>query len=315
MCFHDEHGRLRSVPATWTSVVEPDPLLTIAAATSGSEVGVRSACRALTFTRDAEVSTSATVEKIEPPSFSSIRPADCSTSRPRAWLESSSGTITVSPSGMSATASAGLEARVPFLDHEVVELAARIPPELKIRGGGKWVLKEGARRLIPADVIDRPKGYFPVPALKHLHGPYLDLVADALHSTAARDRGLFTESEVSRLLADPNGNLTRQTDARGQRICFYYDALDRLTGKHYRTDDACPASPPIAVAYYYDQGTNGKGLRTGIQNWNELILWQFDARGLDVRCLELQRVGTGGPRTLRRRGGRLTGRSDRWARA
>ncbi|HEX9766172.1 MAG TPA: N-acetylglutaminylglutamine amidotransferase, partial [Nitriliruptorales bacterium] len=59
----------------------------------------------------------------------------------------------------------GLEARVPFLDHEVLELAGRIPPALKLAQEGKGVLKEAARRVIPDDVIDRPKGYFPVPAL------------------------------------------------------------------------------------------------------------------------------------------------------
>jgi asparagine synthase (glutamine-hydrolysing) len=50
----------------------------------------------------------------------------------------------------------GLEARVPFLDHELVELAGRIPAEHKVRDGGKWVLKEGARKVIPSAVIDRP---------------------------------------------------------------------------------------------------------------------------------------------------------------
>ena len=47
-----------------------------------------------------------------------------------------------------------------------------------------------------------------MPALKHLEGPYLELVDDALHSAAARDRGLFADAEVARLLANPNGNLT-----------------------------------------------------------------------------------------------------------
>ena len=65
----------------------------------------------------------------------------------------------------------GLEGRVPFLDHELVELAATCPPELKTAHHGKGVLKQAARRVIPADVIDRPKGYFPVPALTHLEGP------------------------------------------------------------------------------------------------------------------------------------------------
>jgi asparagine synthase (glutamine-hydrolysing) len=102
----------------------------------------------------------------------------------------------------------GLEGRVPFLDHELVELAATCPPELKTAHGGKGVLKQAARRVIPAEVIDRPKGYFPVPALTHLEGPYLDMVRDALYAPEAKERGLFRPESVDRLLADPNGRLT-----------------------------------------------------------------------------------------------------------
>ncbi|WP_019969699.1 N-acetylglutaminylglutamine amidotransferase [Mycobacterium sp. 141] len=102
----------------------------------------------------------------------------------------------------------GLEGRVPFLDHELVELAATCPPELKTAHGGKGVLKQAARRVIPAEVIDRPKGYFPVPALTHLEGPYLDMVRDALYAPEAKERGLFRPEAVDRLLADPNGRLT-----------------------------------------------------------------------------------------------------------
>jgi asparagine synthase (glutamine-hydrolysing) len=109
----------------------------------------------------------------------------------------------------------GLEARVPFLDHELVELAAQCPPELKLAQDGKGVLKQAARRVIPSDVIDRPKGYFPVPALKYLHGPYLDLVRSALHAPAARERGLYRDEYVDRLLADPNSDLT---PLRGNRL-------------------------------------------------------------------------------------------------
>jgi asparagine synthase (glutamine-hydrolysing) len=102
----------------------------------------------------------------------------------------------------------GLEARVPFLDHELVELAAACPPELKLAEGGKGVLKQVGRRVIPTEVIDRPKGYFPVPALTHLQGPYLDLVREALYAPEAKQRGLFRADAVNRLLADPNGSLT-----------------------------------------------------------------------------------------------------------
>ena len=102
----------------------------------------------------------------------------------------------------------GLEGRVPFLDHDLVELAATCPPHLKTAHEGKGVLKQAARQVIPADVIDRPKGYFPVPALTHLEGPYLDLVRDALYAPAAKERGLFRPEAVERLLSDPNGKLT-----------------------------------------------------------------------------------------------------------
>ena len=102
----------------------------------------------------------------------------------------------------------GLEGRVPFLDHDLVELAATCPPELKVAHGGKGVLKEAARRVIPAEVIDRPKGYFPVPALTHLEGPYLDMVRDALYAPVAKERGLFDTGAVDALLAEPNGRLT-----------------------------------------------------------------------------------------------------------
>jgi asparagine synthase (glutamine-hydrolysing) len=102
----------------------------------------------------------------------------------------------------------GLEARTPFLDHELVELAATCPPGLKLAHGGKGVLKEASRGLVPDAVIDRPKGYFPVPALSHLEGPVVELVADALRSDAARARGLFREDVVEAMLADPNAHRT-----------------------------------------------------------------------------------------------------------
>ncbi|RYZ09829.1 MAG: N-acetylglutaminylglutamine amidotransferase [Myxococcales bacterium] len=98
----------------------------------------------------------------------------------------------------------GLEGRVPFLDHELVELAARCPPELKLAQGGKGVLKEAARALLPAAVIDRPKGYFPVPGIRHLEGDLLSLVRDALLSQPARDRGIFRPDFITTLLDEPN---------------------------------------------------------------------------------------------------------------
>lgn len=102
----------------------------------------------------------------------------------------------------------GLEARVPFLDHELVELAARIPPEEKLRDGGKGILKDVARKVVPSAVIDRKKGYFPVPQLKYIAGPYLDMIRDTLHSQKARERGLFRDSYLDRLLDKPSEHIT-----------------------------------------------------------------------------------------------------------
>jgi asparagine synthase (glutamine-hydrolysing) len=102
----------------------------------------------------------------------------------------------------------GLEARVPFLDHEFVELVASIPPSLKLSDGGKGVLKRASRGIVPDAVIDRTKGYFPVPAIRQLEGPYLDRVRAALTDPAARRRGLFDPATVERMLADPNSART-----------------------------------------------------------------------------------------------------------
>jgi asparagine synthase (glutamine-hydrolysing) len=122
----------------------------------------------------------------------------------------------------------GLEARVPFLDHELVETAARVPAELKVKGGGKYILKEVARSVIPEAVIDRPKGYFPVPALKYIRGEYLDLVTDILTSRAAIERGLFNRDYVDMLLANPEEHIT---PLRGSKL-WQLTVLEYWLQKH-----------------------------------------------------------------------------------
>jgi asparagine synthase (glutamine-hydrolysing) len=103
----------------------------------------------------------------------------------------------------------GLEARVPFLDHELVELAAACPPELKLKHGGKGILKEISRGRIPDAVIDRPKGYFPMPALKYVRGEFYDFMADTLNSQASLERGIFNRQYVDKLLKEPEKHFTR----------------------------------------------------------------------------------------------------------
>jgi asparagine synthase (glutamine-hydrolysing) len=103
----------------------------------------------------------------------------------------------------------GLEARVPFLDHELVEVAAAMPPHLKLGDGGKPVLRQIARGRLPDAVLDRPKGYFPVPALKFVRGEFLGFMRDILGSRAARERGLYRPDYLQRLLDAPDQHFTR----------------------------------------------------------------------------------------------------------
>jgi asparagine synthase (glutamine-hydrolysing) len=121
----------------------------------------------------------------------------------------------------------GLEARVPFLDHELVELAMQMPPELKLREGGKYPLKAIARGLVPDAIIDRPKGYFPVPALKYLRGEALDLMRDTLNSRASRERGLFDRAYIEKLLADPDAWMTPIGGAELRHAAFLEMWLQR----------------------------------------------------------------------------------------
>lgn len=69
--------------------------------------------------------------------------------------------------------------------------------------------------MIPNEVIDRPKGYFPVPALKYLDGEYLEFVQDALARPAARERELFRDDYLNRLMDQPKKHIT---PLRGSKV-------------------------------------------------------------------------------------------------
>ncbi|WP_422911716.1 N-acetylglutaminylglutamine amidotransferase [Pseudomonas sp. MAC6] len=121
----------------------------------------------------------------------------------------------------------GLEARTPFLDYRLAELSARIPGRFKLPDGGKHVLKEAARKVIPSAVIDRPKGYFPVPGLKHLEGATLGWVRDLLLDPS-QDRGLFNPAMLDRLLSNPHSQLT---PLRGSKL-WQLAALNLWLNEH-----------------------------------------------------------------------------------
>lgn len=142
----------------------------------------------------------------------------------------------------------GLEARVPFLDHEFVELAATCPPQLKLAHGGKGVLKQASRTLLPSAVIDRTKGYFPVPGIRHLSGGVLDLVGDALHSQAARERGLYRADALTRLFADPNGIRTTLGSNELWQVAMLELWLQQIqSGSAARTNTALRANTALGA--------------------------------------------------------------------
>ena len=109
----------------------------------------------------------------------------------------------------------GLEARVPFLDHELVELAMQMPTKFKLAEDGKYMLKKIARGLLPDKVIDRKKGYFPVPALKYVRGEFLEFMREILNSDSCQQRGLFQRDYVNKSLKDPEDY---KTPLRGSKL-------------------------------------------------------------------------------------------------
>ena len=102
----------------------------------------------------------------------------------------------------------GLEARVPFLDHDLIEASAKIDPRLHLKRNGKNILKVISDNLLPKDIISRKKGYFPMPALKYIRGEYYDFVCDILNSRKCNNRNLYNRKYIEKLLKMPNNYKT-----------------------------------------------------------------------------------------------------------
>ncbi len=102
-----------------------------------------------------------------------------------------------------ASMAQGLEVRAPLLDTKVVEFAAALPGEYKLKGlTTKYLLKAAARQWLPDEIIDRPKKGFGVPIAQWLRGPLRDMAHDLLHPTKLQREGFFNVPEVTRLLAE-----------------------------------------------------------------------------------------------------------------
>jgi asparagine synthase (glutamine-hydrolysing) len=106
-----------------------------------------------------------------------------------------------------------LECRVPLLDHELVELAARMPEEVKIRGGRlKHAMKEAVSGLLPRDILERKKRGFGTPMGAWLKGELAPLVRGLLSDSIVKSRGLLQFPAVQELIASHEANRIDGTD-------------------------------------------------------------------------------------------------------
>jgi asparagine synthase (glutamine-hydrolysing) len=94
-----------------------------------------------------------------------------------------------------------LEARSPFMDYRIAELAFRMPGEVKLRGGeSKAVLKRVAESLLPHNIVHRPKQMFSMPVGDWFRGPLRDVVRDVLCCDRSSERGIFEPAKISQML-------------------------------------------------------------------------------------------------------------------
>lgn len=97
-----------------------------------------------------------------------------------------------------ASMAISLEARVPLLDHRLVEFAWTLPTSLKIRDGrGKWLLRQVLHRYVPRDLVDRPKSGFAIPLADWLRGPLREWAGDLLSTTSIKRTGLIDPAPVA----------------------------------------------------------------------------------------------------------------------
>jgi asparagine synthase (glutamine-hydrolysing) len=112
-----------------------------------------------------------------------------------------------------ASMAVSLETRVPFLDHRVADVAARIPMSMKLRGRtGKWIVREILGRHLPPALFERPKSGFSMPIREWLSGDLRDWAEDLLEPSRMRQEGFF---EVDRVQDFWRDNLAKRRNATG----------------------------------------------------------------------------------------------------
>jgi asparagine synthase (glutamine-hydrolysing) len=102
-----------------------------------------------------------------------------------------------------------LECRSPYLDHEFMELTAKIPSSLKIKGlSKKYILRETLRPLLPSAILDRPKMGFGVPLDYWFRNELGSFLKESLLSRKALDRGLFRQEAIEKLIKEHTNKKT-----------------------------------------------------------------------------------------------------------
>jgi len=126
------------------------------------------------------------------------------------------------------TMSHALEARVPFLDIDLVEFMLSVSGAKKIKRSPKFYLKKVSEKYLGNDIIYRDKFYFPVPPLKILKGKFFDYCKKILTNEQALERGLYDRGYIDKLLSDPNSNFT---NIKGNEL-WHFTLLERWLQLH-----------------------------------------------------------------------------------
>jgi asparagine synthase (glutamine-hydrolysing) len=140
-----------------------------------------------------------------------------------------------------------LEARVPYLDRTLVELAARLPSDVKLRGlSKKWVLKRALKDHVPAEILRAKKRGFNVPVPSWLRGELRDVVADVLSPAALRRVGLFDPDVVQRMIREHDAMRVDHSRPLWTLLVFmtWHDAWQRLRASSLTPEPA--AARPVA---------------------------------------------------------------------
>lgn len=128
-----------------------------------------------------------------------------------------------------ASMAVSLEARVPILDHRVVEFSWRLPDSLKIRDGqGKWILRQILYRHVPQPLVDRPKTGFSVPLVQWMRGPLLEWSGDLLTAPSAERDALFERPQLMSAWRDLRQG--RSEDALSLWVVLMFEAWRREWG-------------------------------------------------------------------------------------